>query len=133
MITSLRRVGMLLVTTGALVLGPMLAGAAPMTPYTKQVFADAQSAGKPIVLFVHASWCVTCRRQQPIVEGLTKDPAFADVLVLVVNYDRDKETLKELGVTDRSTLVAFKGKTERKRSSFVTDAAAIKALFESAL
>jgi hypothetical protein len=30
--------------------------AAPITPYSKQGFVDAQSAGKPIVVFVHAGW-----------------------------------------------------------------------------
>lgn len=68
-----------------------------------------------------------------MIEQLAKDPKFSGVTVLVVDYDKDKETLKELKVADRSTLVAFKGKTERKRSSFVTDPAGIRALFESAL
>jgi len=69
----------------------------------------------------------------PVIEQLTKDPKFSEVTVLVVDYDKDKETLKELKVADRSTLVAFKGKTERQRSSFVTDPAKIRGLFESAL
>ena len=30
-------------------------GAAP-TPFAKQAFADAQKAGEPIVVFVHATW-----------------------------------------------------------------------------
>lgn len=68
-----------------------------------------------------------------MIEQLTKDPKFSDVTVLVVDYDKDKETLKELKVADRSTLLAFKGKTERQRSSFVTDPAKIRGLFESAL
>ena len=68
-----------------------------------------------------------------MIEQLTKDEKFSGVTVLVVDYDKDKDTLKELKIADRSTLVAFKGKTERKRSSFVTDAAEIRKLFESAL
>ena len=83
-------------------------------------------------MFVHAGWCITCRRQQPVLEELTKDPAFAGVSVFVVDYG-DKATLKELSVSDRSTLVAYKGGSERKRLSFVTDAKEIRALFESAL
>jgi thiol-disulfide isomerase/thioredoxin len=114
-------------------LWPVWAGAASLTPYSPQAFAEAQTAGKPIVVFVHAAWCITCRRQQPVLETLTKEPAFANVLVLVVNYDKDKDTLRALGVADRSTLIAFNGTTERTRSSFVTDAAAIRALFERAL
>ena len=109
------------------------AAAAPMLPFSAQAFADAQSAGKPIVVFVHAGWCITCRKQEPVLKGLTAEPAFADVVMFVVDYDTDKATLRELKVADRSTLVAYRGKTERKRSSFVTDAAAIRALVESAL
>jgi thiol-disulfide isomerase/thioredoxin len=105
--------------------------AAPLQPYSKEAFASAQSADKPIVVFVHAGWCVTCRRQQPVLEQLTRDAEFADVVVFVVDYDKDKATLRELKVTERSTLVAYRGKTERQRSSFVTDAAAIRALFAS--
>jgi thioredoxin 1 len=112
---------------------PAATQAAALTPYTLQAFTDAQNAGQPIVVFVHAAWCITCRRQQPVLETLTKEPAFAGVLVLVVNYDKDKDTLRALGVTDRSTLIAYNGKTERTRASFVTDAAAIRALFERAL
>jgi thioredoxin 1 len=117
----------------ALVLLPAPSPAAPMTTYSKQAFVDAQNAGKPIVVFVHASWCVTCRKQEPTVKQLTTEPAFSQVVVFVVDYDKDKPTLRELNVSDRSTLVAFNGKTERKRSSFVIDPTAIRALFESAL
>jgi thiol-disulfide isomerase/thioredoxin len=130
--TPSRRFGSLLLATllaGLLVPGTPLA--APMEPFSKEAFARAQNADQPIVVFVHAGWCVTCRRQQPVLERLTKEAEFADVLVLVVDYDKDKATLRELNVTDRSTLVAYRGKTERKRSSFVTDAEAIRALFAS--
>src|SRR5262245_38431071 len=116
-----------------LALGTAPGGAAPMSPYSKQAFAEAQEAGKPIVVFVHAGWCITCRRQEPILKQLTGEPAFSGVMIFVVDYDKDKTTLRELNVADRSTLVAFNGKTERKRSSFVTDPAAIRTLFESAL
>jgi thiol:disulfide interchange protein len=112
---------------------PAAGSAAPMAPYSREAFTAAQNAGKPIVVFVHAGWCITCRRQEPTVKQLTADPAFASVVVLVVDYDKDKAALKELNAPDRSTLLAFNGKAERKRASFVTDPAAIRALFESAL
>ncbi|HXH84658.1 MAG TPA: thioredoxin family protein [Candidatus Tectomicrobia bacterium] len=107
------------------------AAAGPMTPYDRQAFLAAREAGRPVVVFVHAAWCVTCRRQQPVLEKLARDPAFADVVVFVVNYDRDKDALRELGIADRSTLVAYRGADERRRASFVTDEAQIRALFES--
>ena len=81
-------------------LWPAWAGAASLTPDSPHAFAEAQIAGKPIVVFVHAAWCITCRRQQPVLEMLTKEPAFANVLVLVVNYDKDKDTRRALGVAD---------------------------------
>ena len=121
-----------------LIVGSMsLAAAAPPPPlveYSKPAFAAAQAENRPIVVFVHASWCITCRRQQPIVQELASDSAFKgkNLVVFVVDF-ADKTTLKELNVADRSTLVAFHGKTERARSSFVTDSAEIRGLFSSAL
>jgi len=128
----------LVLTALLLVLGSMSLGAAapppPLVEYSKPAFAAAQAENRPIVVFVHASWCITCRRQQPIVQQLAADGAFKDknLVVFVVDFG-DKTTLKELNVADRSTLVAFHGKTERARSSFVTDPAEIRGLFSSAL
>ena len=106
----------------------------PLVEYSKGAFTAAQADNRPIVVFVHASWCITCRRQQPIVQELASDAAFKskNLVVFVVDF-ADKATLKELNVTDRSTLVAFRGKTERSRSSFVTDPAELRGLFSSAL
>jgi thiol-disulfide isomerase/thioredoxin len=123
---------------GVLILASMAVTAAappaPLVEYSKTAFAAAQAENRPIVVFVHASWCVTCRRQQPIVQQLAADGAFKDksLVVFVVDY-ADKPTLKELSVTDRSTLVAFRGRAERGRSSFVTDPGELRALFQSAL
>jgi len=107
---------------------------APLVEYSKTAFTAAQAENRPIVVFVHASWCITCRRQQPIVQELASEPAFKgkSLVVFVVDF-ADKATLKELNVADRSTLVAFHGKTERARSSFVTDPAELRGLFSSAL
>ena len=108
------------------------APAPPLQAWSKPAFTAAQEAGQPVVVFVHASWCVTCRKQEPILRQLLSDPTFKTVTVFVVDY-ADKATLKELSVADRSTLVAFHGKSERARSSFSTDAGEIRALFSSAL
>ncbi len=127
----------LLIALLLIVLSTSLTAAAPPPPlveYSKGAFTAAQGDNRPIVVFVHASWCITCRRQQPIVQELASDAAFKskNLVVFVVDF-ADKATLKELNVTDRSTLVAFHGKTERSRSSFVTDPAELRGLFSSAL
>ncbi len=119
--------------TAAVVLTPVLSLAGPVAKYNKQALEQAQDAGKPIIVFVTASWCPNCRAQQPIVDTLTKDPAFSEAVLFVVDYDSEKQALRDLNVTMQSTLIAFRGKTERKRSTAVTDPEQIRALFQSAL
>ena len=119
--------------TAAVVLAPALSLAGPVAKYNKRALEQAQDAGKPIIVFVTASWCPNCRAQQPIVDTLTKDPAFSEAVLFVVDYDSEKQALRDLNVTMQSTLIAFRGKTERKRSTAVTDPEQIRALFQSAL
>ena len=109
------------------------ASAAEVQTYSKDAFQQAQAAGKPIVVFVTASWCPNCRKQQPVVDTMSKDKAFADAVIFVINFDSDKQALKELNVMMQSTLIAFHGGTERGRSTAVTDPEAIRALFQKAL
>ena len=95
-------------------------------PYDAKAFEQAQAEGKTILLHVHAPWCPTCRRQEPVVERLeTERPG---LVVYVVDFDRDKSTLKKLGVTSQATLILFKGATEIGRSINDTDAGRIAAL-----
>jgi len=119
--------------TVVVALMPALSLAGPVAKYNKQALEQAQDARKPIIVFVTASWCPNCRAQQPIVDTLTKDPAFSEAVLFVVDYDSEKQALRELNVTMQSTLIAFRGKTERKRSTAVTDPEQIRALFQSAL
>ena len=39
-------------------------------PFDSKAFAEAQKAGKPIFVGVHASWCPTCKAQDPILGDL---------------------------------------------------------------
>ena len=117
----------------ALLALPWAASAAEVQTYSRDAFQQAQAAGKPIVVFVTASWCPNCRKQQPVVDSMAKDNAFADAVLFVVNFDSDKQALKDLNVLMQSTLIAFRGNTERARSTAVTDPNAIRALFHKAL
>lgn len=117
----------------ALALLSSAASGADVQTYSKDAFQNAQAAGKPIVVFVTASWCPNCRKQQPVVDTLSKDKAFADAVLFVINFDSDKQALKDLNVMMQSTLIAFHGNTERARSTAVTDQEAIRALFLKAL
>ncbi len=102
-------------------------------PFTTQAFAAAQAAGKAILVEVHADWCPVCQRQRPILSGLAAQPDFAGLVRLVVDFDAQKDVLRTLRVTQQSTLIAYRGATERGRSVGDTNAASIQALVRSSL
>ena len=64
---------------------------------------------------------------------LSTDPRFAKLTVFSLDYDSGKEQLRQLKIRDRSTLVAYKGKTETARVVGDTDPNALQKLFEAAL
>jgi thioredoxin 1 len=96
-------------------------------------FAKAAAAGKPILVHVTAPWCGTCKIQKPIVSKLEKEPAFKDLVVFNVDFDSQKEILRDLQVQSQSTMIVFKGEKEVDRSVGETDPAAIEALLKKAL
>ena len=106
--------------------GPALA--ADPVPFTKQAFAEAQSAGKPILVEVTAPWCPTCAKQRPILADLEKTPDFGDLAVFDVDYDSQKDVLKAFKVQKQSTLLVFRGADEKGRATGITDPVAIKDL-----
>ncbi len=113
-----------------------IAMAAPLTlgkSFDRAGFEAAQKAGKPIVLAVQADWCPTCHTQERIVKGLLAQPRYAGIEVYRIDFDSQKELLKEFQVKWQSTLIVFKGKQELSRTTAVTDAAAIEAQLRQAL
>lgn len=74
-----------------------------------------------------------CKKQQPIVDRLSKDAQFAKVTVFTIDFDAGKKYLRQFKVDQQGTLIAFKGKTEKARSVGQTDPDALRKLFEAAL
>ena len=66
-------------------------------------------------------------------DRLSTDAKFKDVQVFMLDFDSGKNVLKQLKVTQQATLVAFKGKTEKRRLVYDADAAKIRAVFEAAV
>lgn len=108
-------------------------GAAERLAFDAAAFADAQKAGKSIVVHVHAPWCPTCKAQKPILEKLAADPAFQDTVMFELDFDTGGKALMTLNVRSQSTLIAFKGETETGRSVGDTSADGIRALMQTAL
>ena len=102
--------------------------AASLTTFDANAFADAQKAGKPILIAVHATWCPTCKAQAPILSELRADPKFHDLVYFVIDFDGPKDLLKRFDVQMQSTLIAFKGSAEVGRSVGDTDKDSIYAL-----
>jgi len=119
----------------ALVVGMLTsaAGAAERVAWSQAAFASAQDAGKSIIVEVTAPWCPICAKQKPTIQALEKDPKFADAVIFSVDFDSQKDVLREFRVSMQSTLIAFRGKTEETRATGVTDPAKIRALFERSL
>ena len=101
--------------------------------FTQQAFEQLQKEGKPTLVSVHADWCPTCRRQEPIVKDLLKRAPYDQITALRVDFDRQKEVLKSFKVIKQSTLIVFKDGEEVGRSLGDTHPERIEALLKKAL
>jgi thioredoxin 1 len=101
--------------------------------FTPESFAAAQKADKPILIGIHATWCPTCKAQDPILGELMSAPKFNDLVYFVVDFDRQKDAVKYFGARVQSTLIAFKGEKETGRSVGDTNRSSIAALLSKTL
>jgi thioredoxin 1 len=102
--------------------------AAEFKPFDRATFDAAQKAGRPILVEVNAWWCPVCASQTKTIRSTVITPAYAKLLVLRINYDKQKSEWQAFGVQKQSTLIAFKGGRELGRVSYITDKAQIQAL-----
>ena len=128
------------ILNGALIAGA-LAIAAPLAPswansavpYSEDAFKAAQAAGGPILVEIHAWWCPVCKAQGPILDQLTAQPKFKDLKIFRVDFDGMKPVVQQFGAQMQSTLIVFKGSTEKGRSVGDTKEASIAALLGKSL
>jgi thiol-disulfide isomerase/thioredoxin len=106
-------------------------GALARQPFDAKAFEQAQAAGKTILIDVYASWCPVCKKQQPTIARLEKEKP--SLVVYEVNFDRDKNVLKQFSVQSQSTLIVFKGGKEVGRSTGESDPSRIQALVDKGL
>jgi thioredoxin 1 len=102
-------------------------------PFSEEAFKAAQASGSPILVEIHADWCPTCKAQNPILDKLTADPKFRDLVVFRVDFDSMKPVVKQFGAQMQSTLIVFKGSAEQGRSVGDTKQASIAALLDKSL
>ena len=109
------------------------AQAAEKVNYDAKSFVAAQAAGRPILVDIHASWCPTCKAQEPILGNLEKHDRFRNLLVVLVDFDSQKEAVKAFGARMQSTLIAFKGSVETGRSVGDTNETSIATLLDKTI
>lgn len=110
---------------------PAIAG--PIQPYSVAAFKAAQKAGKPIFVDVYADWCPTCRRQAPTIAEISRDPAFAKLVIFKIDFDKQVPEREALNARKQSTLIVYKGTSEKGRATGIVDRADIRALAATAL
>ena len=106
---------------------------ADWTPYTQSAFDSLQQQGKPVLVWVHAVWCTTCKAQEPILSGLLKQKEYQGIAALRVDFDSQKDVVRALHVAKQSTLIVFKGGMEAGRSTGDTSREGIEHLVQKAL
>ena len=102
-------------------------------PFDRQAFEQAQAAGKPILVEVSAPWCPICKAQAPILSKLRSDSRFKELVSFNIDFDSQKDLLRQFRVQTQSTLIVFKGKQEVGRSVGDTRAASIEALLAKSI
>ena len=108
-----------------------VANALEIAPYSARSFTDLQNADKPVTLHFHAEWCSTCKAQEKVFNGWKGDASVPGTL-LVVDYDNARDLRKQMGVRGQSTVISFKGSSEKARLAGDTDAKALRAVIDAA-
>ncbi|MBA3511115.1 thioredoxin family protein [Sphingomonas sp.] len=109
------------------------AAAAEVRKFDQTSFAQAQRQGRPILVDVTAEWCTVCKAQGKQISAITRNPAFNKLLILRLDYDRQKAQRRRLNVPRQSTLIAYRGQKETGRLVAVSERKAIESLLRSAV
>ena len=102
--------------------------AAERQPFTQAALAAAQAKGRPILVEVRAWWCPVCASQGRTIKETTAAAAYNNLLILSIDFDKQKADWKALGAQKQSTLIGYRGKQELGRVVYTTDKAQINAL-----
>jgi thioredoxin-like negative regulator of GroEL len=105
------------------------AAAAQIRDYDQATFDAAIAQGKPVLVDVSAWWCPVCASQHSTIsDAVENNHAFDNLLILHVNYGRQRAVWKSMGVTWQATLIGYDHGHEVGRLVFVTNSARINEL-----
>ena len=108
------------------------AHAAEVKKYDRAAFEAAKAAGKPVLVDVKAWWCPICASQNGTIKrAVTGNPAYAQLVIFELDYDKQKADWQALGVHKQGTLIGYTGSREVGRIEFKTDKAQINGLLQT--
>jgi len=101
-------------------------------PFTQERFMAAQAAGLAILVDISASWCPTCRRQGEVIGQILERGEFADLVILKLDWDDQRQLARGFGARRQSTLVVYRGLDEVGRAIAITSDGDIQSLLSQA-
>lgn len=101
--------------------------------YTQEKLDALNKAGKPVLVFIYADWCPTCRAQEKVLEKLLGIDEFRGITTLRVDFDAQRKVVRSFGVRYQSTLIVFKNGKEIGRMTGETDSGRIAEFLRSIL
>ena len=89
--------------------------------FSQDRFESLQEDGKLVLVDVFADWCSTCAKQQEILGDYVEAHPDVDLTILEVNYDKDKDVVRQLRAPRQSTLLLYAGEEQYWYSVAETD------------
>ena len=111
---------------------PVRAEPPQAAPFEQATYDAALASGKPMLVEITADWCPTCRKQKAVFADLLQDPRYADLVILDVDFDSQKDLVRALGAQKQSTLIVYAGGRETARAVGTARAKKIEALLDTA-
>ena len=102
-------------------------------PYTQQKLDALNKAGKPVLVFIYADWCTTCKAEEKVLDTLLPENEFKVITTLKVNFDTQKSVVRAFGARMQSTLIVFGHGKEVSRMTGETDQDRIAELLRKSL
>ena len=89
------------------------------TNFSDEVFKNAKTSGKTVVVNSYEVWCGTCSKQTKILDQAEKE--FKDIVFLSYEQSKNKNIAQKLGIKFWTTIVVYKGNDEVTRIVGQTD------------
>jgi len=93
------------------------------TNFSEEIFENAKTSGKTVVVNSYEVWCGTCSKQTKVLDQAEKE--FKDIVFLSYEQSKNKDIAQKLGIEFWTTIVVYKGSDEVARIIGQTDKEAI--------